>query len=292
MGKSDEKQTKKRAWKATCESKHKNKPSFDETAFEATDFEGAHHSQWCDLFGQFCDYKAKVGHCRMPRRYAANPKLGRWVSRQRCEYRKKREGKSSPMTEERIRALNGISFDWKTSKPWSVRFQQATCESKHKNKPSFDETAFEATDFEGAHHSQWCDLFGQFCDYKAKVGHCRMPRRYAANPKLGRWVSRQRCEYRKKREGKSSPMTEERIRALNDIGFDWGISKPWSVRFQQLCDYKVQFGHCLVPEQYSASPKLGKWVSTQRRNYRFYQEGKPSAMTEEHIHELESLGFV
>jgi hypothetical protein len=31
MGKSDENQTKKRAWKATCESKHKKKPSFDAT---------------------------------------------------------------------------------------------------------------------------------------------------------------------------------------------------------------------------------------------------------------------
>ena len=92
-------------------------------------------------------------------------------------------------------------------------------------------------------------------------------------------------------------MTEGRIRELDSIGFDWGTNKTdlasiWSVQFQQLCDYKVQFGHCLVPEEYSASPKLGEWVSNQRRNYRFYYKGKPSAMTEEHIHELESIGFV
>ena len=33
-----------------------------------------------------------------------------------------------------------------------------------------------------------------------------------------------------------------------------------------------------------------KWVSTQRSNYEFYQEGYPSPMTEERIRELESLG--
>ena len=38
-------------------------------------------------------------------------------------------------------------------------------------------------------------------------------------------------------------------------------------------------------------PKLGKWVSRQRSNYRLHQEGKPSPMTEECIRELESPGF-
>ena len=75
-------------------------------------------------------------------------------------------------------------------------------------------------------------------------------------------------------------MTEERVRELESVGFEWGTSKTglassWSVRFQQMCEFKEQFGHCVVPHQYTANPELGKWVSTQRSHYKLYQEGKP-----------------
>ena len=93
-------------------------------------------------------------------------------------------------------------------------------------------------------------------------------------------------------------MTEKRIRELESIGFDWGTRRPrtgvasnWSIRIQQLCEYKVQFGHCLMPRQYAANPELGRWVANLRSNYRLHQEGKPSRMTEERIRELESVGF-
>jgi hypothetical protein len=60
----------------------------------------------------------------------------------------------------------------------------------------------------------------------------------------------------------------KRIRALDAVGFDWGTSKTdsWSLRFEQLCEYKEQFGDCLVPtRRYAANPKLGLWVSKQRQ---------------------------
>jgi hypothetical protein len=265
MGKSDEKQTKKRARKATDGgSKHKNKPSVDAATFEATDDEGLRHSHWRDQFRQLCEYKVQFGHCTVPARYSANPKLGNWVSSQRGQSKLFQEGKPSPMTDERIRALEGIGFDWGTT----------------------------TTDLE----SIWSARFQQLCEYKIQIGHCLVPYQYSANPKLGNWVSTQRTMYRLQREGKPSPMTEERIRSLEGIGFDWGttttdLESIWSARFQQLCEYKIQIGHCLVPYLYSANPKLGRWVSTQRRTYRLYQEGKTSAMTEERIRALESIDF-
>ena len=77
MGKSDENLTSKRAHKATDgESKHKNKPSFDATKFEAVDGEGARNSQWRDHFRKLCEFKAQFGHCIVPNKYAVNPKLG------------------------------------------------------------------------------------------------------------------------------------------------------------------------------------------------------------------------
>ena len=261
MGKSDANQTKKRSHKAKAtdggEIKHKNKPSFDAMTFEATDNDGGlRHSQWRDLFRQLCEYKVQFGDCLVPRGYPTNPKLGIWVNHQRSRYRKNTEEKSTSTTAEHIRALNGIGFYWGTSKTdWSVRFQQ-------------------------------------LCEFKMQFGHCLVPPRHAANPKLRNWVLYQRRHYRLYQEGKSTSMTEEHIRALKGIGFDWGTSQTdWSVRFEELRAFKMQFGHCVVPQQFSANTKLGRWISKQRRNYRLYQEGKPNPMTGERIRELESVGF-
>ena len=87
-------------------------------------------------------------------------------------------------------------------------------------------------------------------------------------------------------------MTAERIRGLNGIGFHWeGTNASWTARLKQLTEFKVQFGNCLVPRQHAANPKLGYWVSEQRRHYKLYQEGKPSPMTADRIRELQSIAF-
>jgi hypothetical protein len=259
---SDEKQTKKRVHKATTRngaSKHSNTPSF-----EATHDEGRRQSNWRDNFRKLCEFKVQFGHSLVSSRYSANPKLGTWVSTQRTLHRKNTEEKATSLTAERVRALDGIGFDWGTSK----------------------------TDLE----SIWSKRFQQLSEFKVQFGHCLVPREYAANPKLGRWVNNQRRNYSLHQEGNSSCLTTERIRELESIGFDWGtrridVAPIWSVSFQQLCEFKEQFSHCLVPQQYADKPKLGRWVSTQRKNYKWLQEGKPSPMTEDRIRELESIGF-
>ena len=190
MGKNDKDQTEKKAHKAICkdgESKHKNKPSFDAATFEATDAEGLRHSHWRDQFRQLCEYKVQFGHYHVPNKYAANPKLGLWAATQRCKYKLYQEGKPSPMTAERIRALESVGFGWgKTTALWSEQFKQ-------------------------------------LCQYKAQFGHCDVPYKYAANPKLGLWVAKQRSNYKTHQKGKPSPMTVERIRALEGVGFAWGL---------------------------------------------------------------------
>ena len=265
--KSNEKQTKQRAHKATdVEIKYKSKSSFATLGsipfvltFEQNDG-GFRHSQWRDHFRQLCEYKVQFGHCIVPQQYSANPKLGQWVSKQRTRYRKNTEEKSTSMTAEHIRALDGIGFDWGTSKTdlasiWNVRFQQ-------------------------------------LCEFKVQFGHYLVPIKYSANPQLGQWVSKQRCNYRLYQEGKPSRITEERIRELESVGFEWETTAAfWSLRVRQMREFKVQFGHCLVPIKYSANPKLGKWVSKQRYHCKLYQEGKPSPMTAKRIQDLESVEF-
>jgi len=62
-------------------------------------------------------------------------------------------------------------------------------------------------------------------------------------------------------------------------------------RFKELIEYKAKHGDCFVPDNYGPNKQLGTWVNTQRRQYRFLQQGKHSQMTEERINKLEEIGF-
>ena len=267
MGKSEEKQTKKRAQKATDgESKHKIQTSFatfgSNSPFEIkdTDAELRRHSQWCDRFRELCEYKVQFGHCRVPQLYSVNRKLGYWVADQRYRYKKNTGEKSTVLTAEHTRALDGIGFDWGTRK----------------------------ADF----LPSWNERLQQLRDYKVLFGHCLVPQQYAYNQELGHWVSNQRKYYNSHQKGRKSPMTAELIRALESVGFEWKTSAAvWNERIAQLREFKEQFGHCLVPNKYPSNLKLGLWVTTQRTTYKYYQQGKPCSMTAERIRELESVGF-
>jgi hypothetical protein len=68
-------------------------------------------------------------------------------------------------------------------------------------------------------------------------------------------------------------------------------NSTWDYRLSELADYRRFHGDCNVPRKYSENTKLGQWVSTQRINYRWHEEGKASPMTTYRIQALESLGF-
>jgi hypothetical protein len=77
-----------------------------------------------------------------------------------------------------------------------------------------------------------------------------------------------------------------------EANYDEGVRhSEWRDRFQQLCEYKVQFGHCLVPRQYSANTRLDTWVRYQRARYRKSTEENSTCMIAEHIQALEGIGF-
>ena len=212
---------------------------------------------WNERFEQLCEFKVQFGHCAVPIEYSANTKLWYWVRRQRHSYKLYQEGKPSSMPAERIRKLESVGFVW------------------------------------DANAAFWNEQFEQLCEFKAQFGHCAVPLRYPANPKLGKWVTVQRRNCKLDKEGIPSPMTVERTRALKNIGFVWDRSAAvWSIRFQEIREFKAQFGHCLVPRLYSTNSKLAMWVKNQRCNYDLHQEGKPSDMTAERIRELDSVEFV
>lgn len=110
-----------------------------------------------------------------------------------------------------------------------------------------------------------------------------MPSRYEANFKLGKWVETQRYEYTKlqrvagqqkagqtveaqeeeqpEEEGKPGKksrahprLTEERLRRLEAIGFEWKVKnkmkrfydRQWDTMFEKLLKFKEENGHWCV----------------------------------------------
>ena len=66
-------------------------------------------------------------------------------------------------------------------------------------------------------------------------GHCNVPATYRHSP-LGTWVGKQREEYKKLKDKKSSQLDKYRIDKLNDIGFQWSLlnwtTVSWDDRFE------------------------------------------------------------
>ena len=121
-----------------------------------------------------------------------------------------------------------------------------------------------SSDFEGkgptpnsacALQHRWENMFDRLLAFKAKHGHCLVPNRYDEDRSLGAWVSTQRRHYKAIESGHhhhdSTPLTEERVTKLRDIGFVWATSDPrhtpWNVRFEELRAYRERFGKWTQP---------------------------------------------
>ena len=123
----------------------------------------------------------------------------------------------------------------------------------------------------------WETRLNELVRYKAKHGDCKVP---ASQGQLGSWVLKQRQIYKK---GK---LPQDRIDRLSSIGFNWTLVErtvPWGTRFCELVQYKAKHGDCNVPR--SSHRQLGKWVDTQRQQY------KRGKLAQDRINRLSGIGF-
>lgn len=73
-------------------------------------------------------------------------------------------------------------------------------------------------------------------------------------------MQRQRYQYKLRQSGQRSTITEERIRALDQVGFVWDShAAVWIERLEELKQYKEVHGHCNVPSRYGANHQLAIW---------------------------------
>jgi len=95
-------------------------------------------------------------------------------------------------------------------------------------------------------------------------------------------------------EGTKSGMTADRVRALERLGFEWAKRKgdvAWNSMYEDLCAYREKHGHADVPTKYDENKTLGRWVSTQRSQYKLFKTGMRSLMTQERYEKLCLLNF-
>jgi len=256
------------------------------------------------MLTQLARFKAENGHCRVPRVYPANPQLGMWVQsirQQRDQSKMHNQGfphmnSDGGLCPDQLAFLDSIGFEWSdpgemSSFPvghnplHSLSLGQLRPENNVQSLSGYPEN----------NDSAWNERFAALAKFKSQFGHCMVPARYSADPRLGHWVMTQRRQFHLMRKGRPSSMTLERISKLESLEFAWSIrmepEKMWKMRYDELRRYKAAFGDCLVPQRFSVNPKLGTWVNTQRRHYKLLKEGKHSCMTDERIKMLQDLGF-
>ena len=186
--------------------------------------------------------------------------MGNWVSRIRQQYQLYQKKEATTLTEVKIQQLESLGFEWEIKL--------------------------------GLRKDAWQQRIDELLEFKKEHGHCRVPPTYQKNPELAQWVLNLRQNYRLREEHRLVILSEERINELTAYGFEWDTRiLKWSDRFEELRAFSNHHGHVRVPKLYPENPQLGRWVSTQRTQYRNFKEGKKSKLNEEQVTQLEAVGF-
>jgi hypothetical protein len=212
------------------------------------------------------------------------------VSRQRTKRKK------GTLSEERIRLLAGLGFEWErgSGKTLGEKERTNTAEGKAAVSPFTGLNRMSTTSFpelEDHRDARWEERFRELAQYRERRGDCNVPNRSGS---LGTWATKQR---RSKRKGM---LSEERFLLLDGLGFEWergprkkcakkerantaedeAAASPvsassqlsttavsaleehrvacWEDHFRELAQYRERRGDCNVPNR---AGKLGGWVS-------------------------------
>lgn len=119
--------------------------------------------------------------------------LQRWVWDQRKAYRLYHEGKESVLKMEWIKLLDDVNFDWGSSRATS---------------------ASSISDY------LWFKEYEQFLDFFEANGRSKAHK----HEQCYCWQTAQKHQYWNRKQGKKSQMTDERIKLLEEVGFNWNLS--------------------------------------------------------------------
>lgn len=187
-------------------------------------------ASWEYMFGEAKRYYEKNGNLEVPKNYKTEQgySLGSWLTTQRKVRRGEQFG---ILGRERIEKLDGIGMRWESYKDLS-----------------------------------WNKYYATAKKYYAEHGDLKVPVSYTVNGlHLGTWISNLRT-YRKN-GGQSSFISEERTKALNEIGMIWDVSDTlWERNYKAAKSYYKIHGNLDVPLTYVTKDgiKLGIWLNNVR----------------------------
>lgn len=109
--------------------------------------------------------------------------------------------------------------------------------------------------------------------------------------KLAKWVQNQRVHYKYYMNGDTKFIKEDRIVALNKIGFVWNVNDhAWDANFQSLLNYHAEHGNFDIPKKFST--KLNTFVTNLRKAMRRKKEGLlQKELTDDRIDRLNAINF-
>jgi len=243
--------------------------------------------------------------------------LKQWLDRQRNQYSRREQGKSTTLTDYRMEKLNSLGVVWRRHQTsWMEYYNQLKRfldENGHINVPRshhlYNWVHIQRKGYQGTsrtrlsddrieklnelgfvwdyHEAVWNEHFQDLCRFHDYHGHCLVPHLYAANVTLARWVDQQRRQYKDLRDGKTSGLTPRRMKLLEDVGFVWNAHDvAWNDKFTELQEYMQTNGK--APQ---FSTKLGSWLKVQQRLYNRLLKGEKVSLTKERLTKLRSLGF-
>ncbi len=210
-------------------------------------------------------FKDKFGHCNVPRVYDEDMSLGRWCHIMRQSYRqiKEKTNPSYKLSESEIESLEKLGFKWRVANYERNKFKKATFEER----------------------------LDQLIAYKAKYGNLQV------SAKLDRSLNLFCANIRAVRRhpdrlNQICRLSEEKIKALDDIGFDWNPSRhpvrSFEERIQQLKAYKQEHGTLKVSQK--TDQNLATFCANMRKKHPRKQNDMEK-LNEEQVQALDDIGF-
>mmetsp|Transcript_13099 Transcript_13099/g.38524 ORF Transcript_13099/g.38524 Transcript_13099/m.38524 type:complete len:1062 (-) Transcript_13099:102-3287(-) len=298
-------------------------------------------------------YIKKFGSSAVPRNWAKDPWLFRWVGTQRDNYRRNKRGKHSPLTPAREEKLNDLGFDWMAppiesgrskvenetqiverhqhvqkdrssgnmnESPLGTSFGRklrsssrvgnATLKDLNRKTERVLEQGVSGSEIpsggmvrqvkkrnsrvakkdDGAENDDFSCRLNELRSFREQYGHTIVSQ--GINAELYNWTSTQRQKYA------SSSLRQNEVEALEELGFTWPEmsqsernSFVWQLRFKHLAAYKKEFGHTACIKEWEKGPALHRWVRDQRDNFVRRKRAKRSPLTNERIKQLNGIGF-
>lgn len=139
--------------------------------------------------------------------------------------------------------------------------------------------------------ASWEFYIGELVRFQQKYGHLRVPKSYP--DKLHEFIQKQRMQYKGMLQGKSTSLSLQKNKELNDIGFVWSPqAEMWNIRYNELKQHYEKEGTKNIVLKQKASLQLIQWTNHQRFMYRRLQMNQSTNMTEERAQKLNQINFV